>query len=157
MNNAKINNAINLTYPDGFVDMDEEALTRYFGSPKDRWGVYDEKNHIILSVGWTKVTFWKKLTDAESVLMGAEFRLSRNLLNYQRITSYKLKIGGKKVKGYAIRFEYRVNDAKLVQVADAVSFKYKNHFYMIYFISRKSNAGSSRTAFDETLKSITLD
>ena len=154
MNNVRINNEVNLTYPDGFAEMNEEALAKYFGSPANRWGVYDGENHVILSVSWTKGGFFSFLTDAESMLIGVEGRMRRNLLNYQRISSYKTKIGKK--KAYGIRFEYRVNTSKMVQVGDLVSFKHKKNYYAIHLITRKTNAAAPRVAFEETLKSITV-
>ena len=152
MNSATINNAVNLTYPDGFKEMGDEELTKYFSTPKDRWGAYNADDHIILSVSWTKAPF---MTDAETVLFKTEARLCRNLLNYQKVTSFKMKIASK--KAYGIRFEYRVNDKKLVQVADLIVFKHKNQIYSVYYVTRKINAGSTRTVFEEVLKSITVN
>ena len=154
MNTVKINNEINLTYPDGFKEMGEAELARYFGSAENRWGVYDADRHIVLSVGWTKVGFKNLLTDAESILIGIEARLRRTLVNYQRVTSYKYKIAGKKAQG--IRFEYRVNDAALVQVADLVVFKHNKKFYAVHFITRQSSAIAGRLEFQQALNSVTL-
>ena len=151
MNNVKINNTINLTYPDGFKEMGEEELTRYFSSPENRWGVYNADEHIILSVSWTKAGF---LTDAEMMLIDIEARLSRRLLNYQKISSFKTKVASKKAHG--IRFEYRVNDAKIVQVSDMIVFKFKNQFYAVHYITRKANAAPSRLMLEEVLKSVSV-
>ena len=151
MSNVKINNAINLTYPDNFKEMSDEELTRYFSSPKNRWGVYNADEHIILSISWTKAGF---LTDAEMMLMDIEARLSRRLLNYQKISSFKTKVASKKAHG--IRFEYRVNDARIVQVSDMIVFKVKNRFYAIHYITRKVNAASSRLVLEEVLKSVSV-
>jgi len=154
MNNAKINNEIELTYPDGFNQMGEEELSRYFGTAADRWGVYDAENHTILAVGWRKAGFFANLADEESCMIGIESRMRRSLLNYQRLSSYQPKIGKKKY--YAIRFEYRVKDAALVQLADLVVIKYKKKFYTIHYITRKNNAIEMLPAFEEVLKSIKL-
>ena len=154
MKSVTINNEMSLSYPDEFVEMGGEELIKYFGSPENRWGAYDEDNHIMLSVYWKKAGFFGFLTDAESYLFGAEARLRRNLLNYQRLGSFKTKIAKK--KGYGIRFEYRVNDARLVQIGDIFAFKNKGKFYAVYYITRKSNAAESRPAFEEVLNSITV-
>ena len=151
MTNVKINNEINLNYPDGFKEMGEEELTRYFGTPKDRWGVYNADNHSILSVSWTKAGF---MSDAETELYEMTARLRRRLLNYQQITSYDLKIA--KTKAYGVRFEYRVNDSARVHIVDLVVFKNKGKYYAVYFITRKHNAASARPAFKEVLDSIAL-
>lgn len=154
MNNATINNEISLTYPDGFNVMSEDELSKYFGSPQNRWGVFDAENHVILSVGWTKKKLLSFLVDAESAMIGAEARLSRNLVNYQRVTSYKTKLGKKK-KAKGIRFEYRVNDSVSIHVGDLVIFKHKKKIYSVYYICRKSKAAQVLPAFEEVLKSIT--
>lgn len=151
MNKVKINNVINLTYPDGFKEMGEEELTKYFRSSENRWGVYKADEHIILSVSWTKAGL---LSDAEMMLIDIESRLCRNLLNYQRISSFKTKVASK--KAYGIRFEYRVNEARIVQVADMIVFKVKNQFYAVHYITRKANAAPSRLALEEVLKSISV-
>lgn len=155
MNNIQINNEVSLVYPDGFELMNEEELIRYFSTPADRWGVYNAADHILLSVSWKKAGFWKLFSDAETHLIELESGLRRSLLNYQRITEYKMKIG--KQKAYCIRFEYRVKDAALVQVCDVVAFKYKKKYYSIYYVTRKVNATANLPAFQEILKSITLN
>jgi hypothetical protein len=154
MNTIQINNELNLTYPDGFETMGEEELIRYFRTPADRWGAYNADDHIILSVSWKKAGFKYLFTDAESYMIEVEAVLHRTLLNYQRITDYNMKIGKK--KSYAIRFEYRVKDAALVQLCDLVVFKHKKHFYSVYYVTRKKGSSAKLPAFEEVLKSITL-
>ena len=153
MNTARINNEISLTYPESFTEMGEEELKKYFGSPDNSWGVYDAGRHIALSVGWSKIGFFKSFSDAESQLISIESRLSRRLLNYQKLNSYKIKVAGKKARG--IRFEYRVNDSVMVHIADVVVFKYKKHFYAVRYLTRKMNASANLPEFREALSSIT--
>lgn len=154
MNNARINNELDLAYPDGFGEMRADELTRYFSSPDNRWGVYNADKHIILSVSWAKAGFRHLLTDADLYLSGMEARMRRSLLNYQRISSFPIKIASKKAQG--IRFEYRVNDARIVHVADLIVFKHKKKFYAIHFITRKATAADDRLALREVLRSITV-
>ena len=159
MNNARINNEINLTYPDGYMEMGEEDLKKYFTVSEKRWGVYNADAHSLLSVSWTKGGFLGFLTDTESVLIGIESCLRRNLLNYQRVDSYKIKVASKNKKPNArgIRFEYRVNDAALVQAGDIVVFKHKKLYYVFYFITRKNNAIEQLPTFRDILESVTVD
>lgn len=154
MNNVQINNEVNLISPDGFETMGEAELTRYFNTPADRWGTYNADKHIILSVSWKKAGFKHIFTDPESYMIEVESNLIRTLLNYQRITDYKRKLG--KQKAYGIRFEYRVKDAALVQVCDIVVFKYKKKFYSVYYVTRKVNASANLPLFEEVLNSISL-
>ena len=158
MNNARINNELSLTYPDGFSEMGEEELKKYFSTAENRWGVYNADLHAILSVSWTKAGFWSFAADTESVMIGIESRLRRNLVNYQRISSYRYNVASKKKKpnAHGIRFEYRVDDAAIVQAGDIVVFKQKKLFYVIYYITRKLNAAEQLPAFREVLDSVTV-
>ena len=155
MINAKINNEINLTYPEGYNEMNEAELSRYFGTPDNRWGVFDPGRHIVISVGWNKPGFFSSMGDAESFLLKMTSRMRRTLLNYQVVNEYELKIASKDANG--IRFEYRVNDSVSVHSADLVVFKYKSKFYAIQFAARKNKADEYRREFLELLQSITLD
>lgn len=154
MNNIRINNEISLNYPEGSKDMNEAELARYFGSAQNRWGVYDDARHIILSVSWTKAGFKRMLADAESMLIDIEGRLCRTLVNYQRLTSYQYKF--KKIKAYGIRFEYRVNDVARVLAGDLVVFKYKKQFYAIHYLTRMNDAPENIPLFKEILDSVTI-
>ena len=154
MNNVIINNELNLTYPDGFHEMSEEELTKYFSTPADRWGVFNSDEFILLSVKWTKAGFKRTFTDAESYMIELEAILRRRLVNYQRLLEFKTKVGGKKAQG--IRFEYRVKDSVRIHVGDLITFKYKKYFYSILYLTRKKNAAAARPAFQEVLNSVTL-
>lgn len=154
MNNVIINNEINLTYPDGFHEMNEEELAKYFSSPANRWGAFNSDEYIILSVNWTKAGFKRTFTDAESFMIEIESGLRRRLVNYQRLLEYKIKVANKKAHG--IRFEYRVSDSVRIHVGDIVTFKHKQNFYTVLYVSRKKNAAAVRPAFQEILNSITL-
>lgn len=152
MNTVKINNELNLTYPDNFNEMGEEELTKYFSSPNNRWGAFNSDDHIILSVGWKKAGFLS--SDAESALYDIESHIRRGLLNYQQISSFKTKVASKKACG--VRFEYRVNDSCRVHVGDIIVFKNKKYFYAVYYITRKANAAAARSALKEILDSVTV-
>lgn len=153
MSKVTINNALVLDCPDSFKEMGEEELTKYFGSPQNRWGAYNADEHIILSVGWRKAGI---ITDAEMALIDIESRMRRSLLNYQRVSSYKTPVITKKNTGYGIRFEYRVNDSVSIHAGDLVVFKHKNRCYAIEFVTRKSHAAQALPAFEEILKSIAV-
>ena len=152
MPDVKINNELTLTYPEGFQEMNEETLTRYFSSPKNRWGVYDPERHVIISVSWTKAGFFSFLTDAENVLLSAQARMRSNLINYKRTSSSKMKIAGK--KGFGFRFEYRVNDRNIYQSGDLRAFKYKGKFYALEYIGRRITDEEHHPIFEEVMESV---
>ena len=157
MNTVKVNNELALTYPDGFQEMGEEELQRYFSSAKDRWGVFDAERHVILTVTWKKAGIFGFLTDPESVIVGAEARMKRNLINYRRLSGGKTKIASKKKKNaYGIRFEYRVNNANIYQTGDLRTFKVKGRFYSIQYLARRINDEEYHPIFDELIATIAV-
>ena len=156
MSTVRINNEIDLTYPDSYQEMGEEELKRYFSTAENRWGAYDAERHVILSVCWKKAGFFSFLTDPESVMVGAEARMKRRLINYRRKEASRIKIASKKKNGYGIRFEYRVNGANIYQVSDLRIFKYKGKFYSFQYIGRRINDEECHPDFDAFMDSITL-
>ena len=156
MNTVRVNNEIDLTYPDSFREMGEEELQRYFSTADNRWGAYDADRHVIFSVCWKKAGFFSFMTDPESVIIGAEARLKRRLINYRRTEACRTKIASKKKKNaYGIRFEYRVNDANIYQVSDLRTFKYKGKFYSFQYIARRINDEECHPDFDAFIESVT--
>ena len=105
MINAKINNEINLTYPEGYNEMSEAELTRYFGVPDNRWGVFDPGRHIVISVGWNKPGFFSSMGDADSFLLYLLHRYERRYLMAAGMTPAQLlrkverKVGQKVLPG----------------------------------------------------------
>ena len=154
--NAKINNEINLTYPDTYQEMGEEELQRYFSTAQNRWGVYDAERHVILSVCWKKAGFLSFLTDAESILIGAEARMKRKLINYRRLDASKTKIASKKKNAFGIRFEYRVNDANIYHSGDMRIMKYKKNFYTFQYIGRRITDEQCHPDFDAMIESVSI-
>lgn len=156
MKNVTINNVISLTYPDSYQEMGEEELQRYFSSSKNRWGVYDPERHVILTVCWSKAGFFSFLTDAESLIIGAEARYKRNLINYRRREAFRTQIATdkKKKNAYGIRFEYRVNDSNLYHVSDLRTFRHQKYFYSFQYIGRRITDEQCHPDFDAMIASV---
>ena len=154
MMQATVNNALNLTYPDSYRELTDEEMQRYFSSAENRWGVYDEERHSILSVSWSKAGILSFLSDAESLIIPIEARYKRNLINYRRLSGGKLKIAKK--KGYGIRFEYRVNNANMYQIGDLRAVKHKGRYYAFQYIGRRITDEQTHPDFDQMLESVKL-
>lgn len=155
MKQATVNNELTLTYPDSYEEMSEEELVRYFKSAQNRWGVYDAERHVILTVSWSKAGFFSFMSDAESMLIGVEASLKRNLINYRRKEAFKTKIA--KQKGYGIRFEYRVNNANIYQIGDLRAIKYKGKYYALQYIGRRITDEECHPDFDQLVESVILN
>lgn len=154
MNTAKINNEVNLTYPESYQIMGEEELQRYFGKAENRWGVYDAERHVILSVSWSKAGFKTLFSDAETMLIGVEAKFKRSLINYRRTDARKTKIARK--KGYAIRFQYRANNTNMYYLSDLRAVKCKGKYYAFQYICRRINDEECHPDFDAMMESVTI-
>lgn len=154
MSQVTVNNAINLTYPDSYHEMTEEELQRYFSTAENRWGVYDEERHVVLSVFWSKAGFFSFMSDAESFLIPIEARYKRKLINYRRKDASKIKIAKK--KGYGFSFEYRVNNANMYQIGELRAIKHKGRYYVFQYIGRRITDDECRADYNAMVESVTL-
>ena len=154
MNDAVINNKVRLSYPDGFNEMGEEELTRYFGSTANRWGVFDPQRNMIISVSWKKAGFFGFMKDAETVLIDVEAHMKRSLVNYQRTEYFKTKLN--KRKGRGIRFEYRLDASARVHTGEIRVFKIGGMFYALRFIGRKPADEANHKLFEELMESVSV-
>ena len=148
--NAVFDKNIGIAYPDDFCVMDSNELKKYFASEMLRFGARSEEKHIILSVGKMKFSFLNLLTDAKSVLNGAEHKL-KALNGYLRRSEFDETVLGKKAKG--IRFEYEV-EGGIKQLCEMAVVKLKNRFYVIYCLARldKEEATQIFKTFRNSLK-----
>ena len=154
MNEAVINNKLKLSYPDGFHVMEEEELTRYFGSAANRWGVFDPERNMIISVSWKKAGFFGFMKDAETVLIDAEAHMKRSLVNYQCTKAFKTKIG--KRKGRGVHFEYRLDASARVHTGEMRVIKAGGAFYALRYIGRKPADEANLKLFEEVIESVSV-
>lgn len=154
MKRARINWEISIHYNDNFHAMTNDELKKFFGSPVCRWGVYDEKQHAVVSVTWTKPGFLNLLTDAKSVVGGAEMRMKHNLQNYRREASVTTEIAGITAKG--IRYSYTVNGADTVQKGEMLGFRMKNKFYVIQYLSCSEDNAENHKQYESMLQSVAV-
>lgn len=154
MKQATINSELSICYTDNFHEMTTDELTRFFGSPACRWGVFDEQQHAVVSVTWTKAGFLNLLTDAKSVVGGAEIRMKRNLQNYRREASVSMEIADIRAKG--IRFSYTADNSDTVQRGEMIGFRMKNKFCVIQFLSRSEGYDESHRQYEDMLQSVAV-
>lgn len=154
MKNLLINNELKCVYSDGFHEMTGDELKKYFLSDENRCGIYDESRHFIISVSWIKKNFFTFITDAKSVVNGAEYRLKKNLVNYRRVDRMKCEIAGKKADG--IRYEYTAVNADVEQIGELYVFRHHHMFYFVHLAARQDNFEESRRELTELLRSMTF-
>ena len=125
-----VNGELAFAYPEYFHIMTNEELDRYFCDRTNRMGIRCNDRHVIISASYTKPKPVNYLTDAKSVLSGAERSMKRNLKNYKRTDKRQLDVASK--KAYSIRFEYTVTDSPIEQCGELIVFRVKNKFHSIY-------------------------
>ena len=147
-------NELSCPYPERCRPMSAEELSRYFSCADNRAGIHDGERHAAVSVSFAKAGWLYALTDAASVLKGAQRSMKRNLKNYRELETRSLIVAGQKAS--AVRFEYTANDKQIEQCGELVVFRYKKKFYSVYYISWKEFNEQNLPAFYEMLDSMSL-
>lgn len=154
MKKTIINQELTLLYTEKFHIMSDTELVKFCGTAVNHWGIYDENNHCLFIVSWTKPGFLNFLTDAKSVIRGAERRMEKNLHNYRRMDSFTTTIAQRKAQ--SIRFTYEANDAELTQIGEMSVFRADKKFYAIQYISRQCYDDENRGVYRDILQSVAL-
>lgn len=153
-NTLSINNTLSATYPDGFHEMTDVELKKYFRSDASRCGVYDTERHVIINVCWVKPVLLGFMTTERSVLRGAEFRLEHNLQQYCLVERLRREIMGLPANG--IRFRYAVTDTDIIQHSDLYVVKVGKVYYAVQIIGRQENFARDRQLMEDFLNSMTV-
>lgn len=147
-------NELSCSYPERYRPMSAEELSRYFSCADNRAGIHDGERHAAVSVSFAKAGWLYALTDAASVLKGAQKSMKRNLKNYRELETRSLTVAGQKAS--AVRFEYTANDKQIEQCGELVVFRYKKKFYSVYYITWKEFNEQNQPTFYEMLESMSL-
>ena len=145
MKNTTFNQNIYLEYPDDFNEMSEEELNKYFASEMLRFGVRNSEKHVALSVAKTKDSFLNLITDAQSVLCGAENSLKKNLKDFAVTETFDAEMLGKVARGMG--FEYSANDTGVKQFCEMTVVKGKRCFYVVYCACKLDDAQDNKVIF----------
>ena len=103
-------NELNLSFPEGFREMNDAELTDFKAHKTSRaFYLADPGRHVVVSGGWTKSVFVALLADEEEAAKKAE----RNIRGPMRAYGYQLEgfskseIGGKSASGYRYHYTSR--------------------------------------------------
>lgn len=154
MINKTINNELRCKYPEHYHTMTADELEQFFSYRENRFGIRDEERHSVISLSWTKPGIINYLTNAASVLNGAEKCMKKNLQDYRKIESYSLTVASQKAHG--LRFEYTVTGKTIVQCGELIVFRVNNKFYSAHYISKKELNSSNLPEFQSVLESLSL-
>ena len=154
MQNTIFNKNVYIEYPDDFYEMSGEEIKKYFAGDMLRFGARNAEKHVILSVAKTKESFLNLITDAKSVLNGAESSLKKGLKDYAVTERFDAGIFGKTAKG--IRFDYSASDNGVKQFCEMTVVKGKRCFYIVYCVCRLADADENDNVFTAFKKSLKL-
>lgn len=149
-----INKELTISVPEGvgYRKMDAIELEKYFGLEYNRWGIIDNKRHIIISVCWTVPGSLKPFADAKSVIKGAEATYKKNLRGYTRTEELNTQIAS--TKAYGVRFEYKTDVSESEMSGEVLAFKYNKKFYVFYYVTKKDSFGQYHGDFDSIIASV---
>lgn len=145
MKNSIFDRKIYLEYPDEFAEMSEAEIKKYFAGDMLRFGLRNAEKHVIMSVAKTKNSVLSLITDAKSVLSGAESSLKRGLKDYVVTERFEAEMLGKIAKG--ICFEYSANDNGVKQFCEMTVVKGKRCFYIVYCGCRLDDVLENKALF----------
>ena len=157
MNQTLIHNELSLSWPDGFHEMDRDEMKGlYQDDNPDRWGIWDQERHIIITVFWhDSNAILAALAGPKDVAKSTEKQLKKGLKKhaYQFGGFYQTELCGQGAHGF--RYSYQIGD--VTQAAEVLVLKRKNTCYTIYYYAREELAAASRPVFEDVLRSMRLE
>ena len=153
MKNAVFDKNVYIEYPDDFYEMNSIEISGYFAGDMRRCAFRNDEKHVILSLGKTDASFLNMITDAKSVLNGAENSLKKNLKDYVCKERFDAEVFGKKAKG--IRFEYKANTGEK-QFCEMTVVKFKCSFYTVYCLSRSKGKDEFKPLFASFVSALKI-
>ncbi len=151
--NYEINGELTVVSPDTFSLMTNADLKKFFGSTENRWGIRDEKRHMIISCGWTRQgDMMNYLSDERSIANGVRQRMKKNLTDFRASGFFQEKRGIHKAKGFDFQFR-AVNDG-CIYSGKALVIKHCKHFYGFIYYSSKENYAECARIFEDLFLSL---
>ena len=154
MKNADFYGLVNIEYPDDYIEMSTEEISKYFKDNALRWGGRSPEKHVILSLGKTKDSFFNLFYDAKSALTGGENVLKKTLKDYERLERFDTTLLGNAAMG--VHFEYTADDKPIRQFCELVVVRIKKCFYTVYCISWAENAAENAAVFENFRTALKL-
>ena len=156
MNRTRVNDQLALSYPDGFHVMDREELKKlYLDDNPNRWGIWDQEKHIIITVFWhSSNALLAALAGAKDVAKSTEKKLHKGLgkYSYRRDGFFQTTLCGRETTGF--RYTYQLGDVTLA--AETIVLKEKTVCYTIYYYAREELALASHPVFEAVLDTMEL-
>ena len=160
MSLRKIHEELTLEVPESFRELPAQELDQlYGGSNPNRWGAWDEEQHIILAVFWHEnsglLGLLTNVADAKAVAESNEIKMKKAMggSGYRREGFFPAQVAGK--PAYGFRYSYRAGDVP--QVGEAISFFRDKTCYTLYYYARlDQDEPRCREVFRAVLQSAAL-
>ena len=124
MSKATVNGLMSIEIPEGFHTMSAEELRQaYRDDNPDRWGMWDQERHVMVTVMWKEYSrLLMMLADVKAICRKNEQIAAKGYAGngYERGGFFSASVDGRPAEGY--RFSYRVGDAE--QSAETLLFRY---------------------------------
>lgn len=157
MTTTRLNNELNLTYPEGFKVMTKEELKKYkFLEEAPGFCLSNPDKHIIISFSWRQANpFVAMLAGTADIAknMEAKIRKPMGKYNYNLEGFITRELGGKRADGF--RYLYQVNGTGMT--GESLSLKSGSNFYYIHSYFRQEFREESLLALDEIFGSVSYE
>ena len=157
MSKATVNGLMSIEIPEGFHTMSAEELRQaYRDDNPDRWGMWDQERHVMVTVMWKEYSrLMMMLADVKGICRKNEQIAAKGYGNngYECGGFFSVNVDGEKAEGY--RFSYSVGDVE--QSAETILFKLGKTIFSITCGGRKENREADREMFDRIIAGITLE
>ena len=148
MGTVRLNNELDLTYPDGFHEMGKEELSRqtFYDTAPD-WSISDPERHMAIAVSWRRTNgFLARLLKTKdiAVKMEAKIKVPMQQCGY-RLEGFVVREPGG-VRGDGYRYDYEVQDTGMS--GESIYLKNGSTFYYIHAYFRTSLKEESLAVLD---------
>lgn len=146
MKNESISNELSASYPDSFHVMSEEEIKQHcYYQQAPQWSIYDEQQHVLISVAYKKSNFLiNKLTNTESLTKNMEGVLAKQLagndFQYDKFTNRD--IDG--ITAYGVEYDYTVQELGMHACSYILNSK-KNLYYIHAYVRQENKEESLKT------------
>ena len=134
----------------------EELRQAYRDDNPDRWGMWDQERHVMVTVMWKEYSrLMMMLADVKGICRKNEQIAAKGYGNngYECGGFFSVNVDGEKAEGY--RFSYRIDDVELS--AETILFKLEKTIFTVTFASRRENRETDRELIDRIIAGITLE
>lgn len=154
MPEAILNNAMHLSYPEGFHELSEEEIRQMNTTDSPPvWAINDPERHMIVTGAFRQASsFQAFMLNAKDVATEMEKQIARPMkaFGYQRDKFFVRDGGG--IQGAGFSYTYTADGTEMC--GESYVFENNKVFYYLYFYYRKELIEEGRQTAEEILQTI---